>query len=462
MRRYVAVWVLLFAVYAATIGIDAFGTSRFTGDEPHYLLTARSIARDGDIDVANQFAERQYAGFYPYRLAPLGHRTDGRLDQPLGIGLPLLVAPAYAAFGAPGVEVELAAIAALAFVLALALARRLVPEPWATAGPLAVALSPPALAYATAVVPDMAAGAALAAALVLGLRARARPRLKTALACGGVLATLPWLGALYVVPGAVVASALAWWMGRQHRGWFALVGLELVLASLVAYATANERLFGGLVPEAAGGPLTGAHDAGDYLDRAYRLVALWIDRDYGLLRWAPVVALAFVAVWLLWRSRRDRVARAVPDQRDVEAAALALVLVCAAQVVVAAFVVPTMFGFWFPGRFLIAVLPCAAALVAWGLRFVPRWLAFPLVLLTVAGSAWLYVQWRVGDVGWVAPSSSAPWGPLEPVFPRYGTGSAYATVVTALVAAGALALVLNEWRQQRALRGMARRAFRGA
>ena len=181
-----------------------------------------------------------------------------------------------------------------------------------------------------------------------------------------------------------------------------------------------------------------------------------------MLRWAPLLALAFFALWLLWRSRRDRVARTVPDQRDVEAAALALVLACAAQVAVAAFVVPTMFGFWFPGRFLIAVLPCTAALVAWGLRFVPRRLAFALVLLTVAGSVWLYVPWRLGDVDWVAPSSSALWGPLEAVFPRYGTGSAYATVVTALVAAGALALVLNEWRQQRALRGMARRAFRGA
>ena len=31
-----------------------------------------------------------------------------------------------------------------------------------------------------------------------------------------------------------------------------------------------------------------------YLDRAYRLVALFIDRDYGLLRWAPVFLLAFV------------------------------------------------------------------------------------------------------------------------------------------------------------------------
>jgi len=52
-------------------------------------------------------------------------------------------------------------LAALAFTLAVALARRLVPEPWATAGPLVCGLSPPALAYSTAVYPDLVAGAIL-------------------------------------------------------------------------------------------------------------------------------------------------------------------------------------------------------------------------------------------------------------------------------------------------------------
>jgi hypothetical protein len=455
------VWLALFAVYAATLGVDAFDGARFGGDEPHYLLTARSIARDGDVDLANQYAERQYAGFYPYRLDPHGHPTNGRRDEPHGAGLALLIAPAYAAFGATGVQLELAAIAALGFVLSIALARRMVPEPWATTGPLVCALSPPALAYSTAILPPLVAGTVLAGAALLGLRARERPRLLPALGCGFLLALLPWLGTQYLVPAVPIGFALAWWMGRQHKGWFALVALEVVLASLVAFATANERLYGGIVPEAAGAPLTGARNAGDYLDRAYRLMALWIDRDYGLLRWAPIFALAFVAVWLLWRSRLDRVARVVPDQRNVEAAALALVLVCAAQVIVA-FLAPTMFGFWFPGYYLVGALPCAAALVAWALRHVPRWISAVLAALTLLASAWLYVALRLGDVTWVAPASRAPWGPLEIVFPRYGTSSPYATVVTGLVVAGLLALAINEWRRRRALQGMARRAFRGA
>ena len=169
-----------------------------------------------------------------------------------------------------------------------------------------------------------------------------------------------------------------------------------------------------------------------------------------------------MAVWLLWRSVRDRVARAVPEQKDVEAAAGLLVLVCAAQVVVAAFLTPTMFGFWFPGRELVAVLPCAAALCAWALRHVPRWVSAALVALTLVASGWLYVALRLGDTGWVAPTTSAPWGPLEVVFPRYGPNTPYSTVVTVAVVVGLLALIAYEWRQWRAMEGVARRAFRGA
>ena len=303
--RYLAVGLGLFAVYAATLGIDSFGTSRYAGDEPHVLRAAKAIVDHGRL-------------------------TTPPRDKPREVGLPLLIAPAYALGGPTLVELELAAFAALAFVLAVALARRLVPEPWATAAPVVCGLSPPALAYATAIDPVMVAGAFLATAVVFALRARERPRLVEALGCGAALAVLPWLGTLFLVPAAVIGAVLFRWLWRRHRGWFGLVALEVLLASLVAFATVNERLFSRLTPVGDWTRLTGADSAVDYLDRAYRLVALWIDRDYGLLRWAPVFALAFVAVWLLWRSLRDRVARTLPERKDVEAAAGLLVLVCAA------------------------------------------------------------------------------------------------------------------------------------
>ncbi|MDP9384089.1 MAG: hypothetical protein M3P50_02445, partial [Actinomycetota bacterium] len=404
--RWLALWLGLLVLYASTLGIGAFGTSGYGGDEPHYLLTAESIVADGDVDLADQYAERGYERFYPYVLDVHGRRTGGRVHEPHGVGFPLLIVPVYALGGAVAVEGLMAALAALAFVLAALLARRLVPEPWATGGVLLVALSPPALAYSATVYPELAAGALLAGAVLCALRVRESPRLRYAYGGAVMLAVLPWLGTKYVIPAIPVAIALVRWVGRRGRRVAALGVGEVMFASLVLYVAVNDLLYGGPTPYAADDPGQTATDAAfpaGYLERLPRLTALWVDREYGLLRWAPVLALAFFAVWLLWRSRRERLATLLPERLDLEIAAALVLAVCLGQVVVAAFGAPTMFGFWFPGRHLVAALPCAAALTAWGLRYAPRAGAV-LGALTVAASAWLLVDlWTGAAGGWVDP-----------------------------------------------------------
>lgn len=461
--HHALLWLGLFAAYLATLGLHSFGASQYGGDEPHYLLAAESIVSDGDVDLADEYRSRAYAGWYPYDLDPHGRLTGGRRHEPHGVGFPLLIAPAYALGGPAGVELFLAGLAALAFTLAAALARRLVPEPWATRGVVVCALSPPALAYATAVYPELAAGAALAGAALLVLRVRDRPRMRAAVAAALPLAALPWLGPKYALPAGVLALVLARWLRRRGRSVAGLVALEVLLASVVVYVTVNDRLYGGLTPYAAEIPGETATDAsfpGGYLGRSYRLVALWLDRDYGLLRWAPFLALALWAMWLLWRSRRDRVAVAVPERMDVEVAAALLIATAGAQVLVAGFLSPTMFGFWFPGRHLMAVLPLAAPLAAWGLRHAPR-AGAALAALTLAGSAWLYLELRIGGGGLVAPTSSAPWGPAERALPLFGTGSAWPSVVVGAVIVGLAALALRERRHWRQTAGATRRAYSG-
>lgn len=101
-RRAAALFVLLFGVYAATLGLDAFGDAEYGGDEPHYLLAAESLVEDASLDVKDEYAERSYADFYPYDLDRHGMETEGRLHEPHGAGFPLLIAPAYALAGAKG------------------------------------------------------------------------------------------------------------------------------------------------------------------------------------------------------------------------------------------------------------------------------------------------------------------------------------------------------------------------
>lgn len=450
MRRAAAVWIVLFAAYAATIGLPAFAGSQFGGDEPHYLLTAESIVSDGDLDLRDEYAARAYRRWYPYVLERHGRLTNGQANEPQGAGFPLLIAPAYALGGPTAVQLLLAAIAALAFALGGLLARAVVPEPWAGGAALACGLSPPALAYAGAVTPELTAGALLAGAALLALRVRERPRIRRVAGAATALAALPWLGLVFALPGAAVALALLRWLRRRGRGFAVLVVVEMLLFSGVMYVSVNDQLFGGFTPTAADVPGRGLDDLtpADVAGRATRLVALWIDRSYGALRWAPVAALAFVGLWLLWRSRRDRLADALPGRREVEVAATLCALGCAAQVAVAAFVAPTMFGFWFPGRYLVVAFPLAVALVAWGLRHAPR-AGGALAALTLVTSAWWYAELRLGGGAIIGPSSRAPLGPLDGALPLFGTGAAGAAIAVAAAAAGLIALVAWEWRSFR-------------
>src|SRR4051794_18152303 len=432
-RRTAAVWLLLFAVYASTLGMHAFGSSDYAGDEPHYLLTAKSIVEDGDIDLTDEYRARSYHAFYPSELDPHGVLTKGRLDEPHGVGLPLLIAPAFAIEGAHGVEVFLAALAALAVLLAYRLALRVVPDPWALGATVAVGLSPPLLAHSTAVYPDLPAAAALcgAALLVLRLDDR-RPTRARAYGCFLLLGALPWIEPKYVVPGAVVA-----WFGwrairRARRPVLAITAVEVVGFSVALYVGLSEGLFGGPTPYSAAlseqSGLEAAFPLG-YLERAYRSVALLIDRDYGLLRWAPVVALAGLGAWLLWRERRSGLARAIPGLHGEQSAGLLGGFAALAQVLMAVFIWPEAFGFWFPGRPLLAALPLAVPLIALGLRHAPRTGAL-LALIGVAASVWLYVDVRAGDgslVGGGLPD--APWGPADRVLPLFREGSTYPFVL---------------------------------
>jgi hypothetical protein len=451
--RALALWAVLFAAYATTLGIDAAGTRHYGGDEPRHLLVAESIVSDGDIDLTDEFATRAYRSFHRGPLRPQGEVILGRELEPQGVGFGALIAPAYALGGPRAVEVFLAAIAALGFVLAARIARRIVPEPWAGGGALLVGLSPPAIAHATGVYPEAVAGTALAGATLAALRVRERPALGSAVVGAALLGALPWLGPKFLLPAAPVAFALVRWTARRGRRTAALAAAEVLVASIVVYATLNDRLYGGLTPYAAsasGRSPTGADSIAAHLERVPRLAALWIDRDVGLLRWAPVLALTGFAAWLLWRSRRMRVARLVAEREEAEAAAGLALSIWGAVLLVAAFGAPAIAGEWFAGRDLAAGLPAAAALCGWGLRHAPRTGAV-LGGLTLLASAWLVIEldFGGGSAGWANPGSEAPLGPAVQLFPRFGVGSAWFAIAAALGAAALVAVAAREWWRER-------------
>jgi hypothetical protein len=176
--RLAGLWILLVAVYAATLGIPAQTGLDYAGAEPHHLLAAESIVSDRDVDLTDEYADRAYASWYPRELKTDGRVVGGRLREPHGVGYAVLIAPAYAIGGPRAVQGAMLALLAFAFVLAALLARRLVPEPYATVGVGLVGLSPPALAASTTITPGVPAAVLLAGAALCALGVRERPRLR--------------------------------------------------------------------------------------------------------------------------------------------------------------------------------------------------------------------------------------------------------------------------------------------
>jgi hypothetical protein len=253
-----------------------------------------------------------------------------------------------------------------------------------------------------------------------------------------------------VPAGLAVAAFAVAQLWRHRHGLMALMGAEIAGFSAALFVAVNEGFYGGLTPYSglpSGVRATGAASVGDYADRAPRLAGLFLDRDVGLLRWAPVLLLAFVGLWLLWRGHRERLAQAVPGYRTMASAAGLCAAALGAQLLVAAFLAPVIDGPWFPGRQLIAVLPLAIPLTGWGLRHLPR-TGLVLGLLTLAASVWLFVDVRFGSGGLVAGRPDAPFGPLVKALPRFD-GSAYPTVVA--IGAGVVILAML-WRDTRQFR----------
>jgi hypothetical protein len=435
---------VLFAAYASTLGLDAVRGHDYAGDESHYLLTTRSLATQRNFDVADDYRSRSWRSFDSAPIRPQGRLRKGGRYEPHSIGLPILATPFYALAGARAVELVVAVLLALALAWSYLLARRVVPDPWCAGAALALGLSPPLVAYGSAVLPEAVATAPLAGAALCAVRLRDQVSRRRALACFALLGTLPWLGLKFVPAALVIGFDGVRTLRRARRRLLALASVELASFSVALLVGLNEALFGGPTPhsaDTAGASATGASTLGDYLGRTWRLPALFLDRAYGLLRWAPVAALAFAGAWTLYRTGRERLAHAIAGIAEEHGVARLCALAALAQVLVATFFVAHLNGGVFPTRELVAIAPLAVPLTALGLRRLPR-LGTALALLGVAGSVWLWVSVRTGGA-LLADRPRVPWGPVTDVFPRF-SGAAWPYVLLAAVALAVAAPVLRQ------------------
>ena len=409
-------------------------------------MTAHSLSHGEGFDLRDDYRKQTYKDWDATMPRPEGTlQPNGALREPHSIGLPLIAAPAYAVGGPKAVEILVAGLLALAMALGYLLARRVTPDPWCAGAVLALGLSPPLIAHGTAVVPEAVAAAPLAAAALCASGLRQHISRRLAIACFVLLAGTVWFGPKFLPVAVVIGWFAVRTLRRSGRGLLALVSAEAGFFMLALLVGVNEALFGGPTPHSAALPgvsPTGAHEVADYVERIPRAAEIFIDRDVGLLRWAPIAALAFAGAWILYRVSRERLARAIAGLGDEHAVARMCAAAVGAVIVTAVFLVPSIETNGFPGRELVVGLPLAVPLVALGLRQAPR-LGVVLAVLSTAGSAWLWVDARDGG-SLFGDRPDAPWGPAVDIFPRFDGGVGPYVLLAAVVVALAAPILREE------------------
>jgi hypothetical protein len=468
-RRRVAIVCTLVGVAVtvwAAIAIPARATyrERTTADEPQYLLSALSLAEDGDLWIDDEIAGRRYEPFHevalPTQTEPL---ANGRSVSPHDPLLPVVLAVPMGLGGWIGAKVALAALGgALAALLTWTAHRRLVVPLGVAAGTaLAFGAAAPLCAYATQVYPELPAALAVAAALAVLLptpaaaptaaRSAAADPLPTPAAAptaAGSMVAVP--RAQGSVPGAPEPARAAGLRPDPEEAFGPVAepapppwGRGAVVLLVVAVAAL---------------PWLGIK----YAPVAAALAALGVGRlvRAGRLRTALGVATALAAIgaaylvvhrlvyggWTVYAAgdhftggeltvageHPDRVGRtrrlagllldegfglvvwmpgfvlAVPAlaalARRSWRTAVVLVAPLAAGWATATWVALTMHGWWWPGRQVVVVVPCLVLAVAWWAGRVPA-VRPAVVVAGVVGAAtwlWLVVEVLAGRVTLIA------------------------------------------------------------
>lgn len=390
-----------------------------SGDEPHYLAIAHSVAFDADFDLSNNYGANEPlvgAGV----LQPELHVRPGAggVARPVhDIGMPVLFAP-YVRLAVPVTNALTRAIPESTLqrarlnppllyrhfislgmiVVAVLLAgmlfnafNELGAPPRGSAGLTALlVLSPPLLIFSILFFTELLS--ALLCFFVftrIVLRDTRGPSRWWWLGCA--------TGFLFLVHArniglAIPLAALAFYHLRAPARRVESRAFILGLAALVAIRTGVNYLFWGEWISNPHARLGGWPGVGGVLsESATRFAGLLVDQEFGLLIYAPIYVIAIVGL-VAWFRTRASLARAV----------LVVAGVYLAFVICPLTNVHGWTGGWSPAaRFLTPLTPLLGLSVLAGLRAIPKGVAVAAIAVQAAISAYAWqhpkVLWNEGD-----------------------------------------------------------------
>jgi len=259
-----------------------------SGDEPHYLVMAQSLLRDGDLQIENNHQRRDYAAYYTGDLPPdyVRRGQNGAIYSSHAPGLAVLVAPAFWLLGYPGAVMLVVALSALTSALTWRVAWHVTHSAGASWFAWAMMLSAPVLLLTSAIFPDGVAPLLAVVGLlpIVDEGARSPRRL---LAIGAAVMMLPWMHTrLAIIAGALALAVVTRLLQEPQRWTRTAAFLIAPVVGAVAWFGFFWLVYGTLDPTA---PI-GKRLVAPLLSEG--LTGLLLDLKFGLLVAAPIAMTA--------------------------------------------------------------------------------------------------------------------------------------------------------------------------
>lgn len=299
------------AIVAGAAAQRLTGTALFpSGDEPHYLVIAQSLWRDGDLKIEDNHQRGDYREYYPDDLEPhyLTRGSDGEIYSIHPIGVSVLLAPIYALAGYTGSVWALILMGAAAAAVGWRWTVSTLNAPGAaTFAWAAISLSAPFMFNTFTVYPEIAAALAVTFAMTSAIRAARTSGIGRWLAIGLAIAALPWLSTKYAPMSAALFLVVMFRIrdaGSRDDGFLALLGntkawtvAAIYAISLLGWFVFFYAYWGTPLPMAPYGALVQTTP----LNLVFGAPGLLFDQEYGLLAYAPVYLLAASGLYAMWR-----------------------------------------------------------------------------------------------------------------------------------------------------------------
>ncbi len=207
-------------VYLAVVMIwHSQGINPITGDEPHYLLIAESLLHDGDLAVLNNYhPNTPVARELPGNVAPTDTHSQG--DHSIhGVGLPLLLLPAYALGGVLGAKLWLALLVGLTPLAVYRVAQVFLPDTgWSITIALLIGLGQPFVTASGQIYPDLIAGLIMFWLLGRGAGGGGQEAGGRRVWVDGILlGYLPWLHIKFLLPAMIICLTCGQETGGGRR-----------------------------------------------------------------------------------------------------------------------------------------------------------------------------------------------------------------------------------------------------